>query len=172
MKSLYPILLPLLLVAAAASAHKDRILSIRRDGSIPEIPASFGGVFLKIGGLGTPRPTVQFRSGKNLNVLPPCVTRFIRSRKANDVYVTGSWYHEQSSLPYYINVEFNDPDDRAGRAYRSNFSILFNLRTGSVIKMERFVADASGNGGRYFPVKLPASCKFARDAAWRSGTWT
>jgi hypothetical protein len=155
----------LALVASTASAHKDRILSIRPDGSVPEIPASFGRVFLNISGLGGSKPTVQFRSGKKVNVLPSCVTRYINSSKVSDILVTGSWYHEQSTLPYYINVEFNEPGYISSRPFNSSFNILFNLRTTDIIEIKRFVADRSGNGGRYLTVNLPASCKFSRHAA-------
>jgi hypothetical protein len=159
------LLLSLVLIASTASAHRDRILSILSDGRIPEIPASFGPVLLKISGLGSAKPTVELRSGGKLNVLPVCLTRFIHSKKLSDVKVTGSWYHEESTLPYYINIEFNEPGYITDQAYKSNLSILFNLRTTEIIKIERFVADRSGDGGQYLTVDLPVTCKLSQHAA-------
>lgn len=151
------LLLTLILMLGAAHAHRDRILTIRSDGSIPEIPASFGRVFLKVSNLGSPTPTVQFSSGTQRNDLPPCVTRLISARQQSDLLLTGSWYHDESRLPYYVNVEFHDPGHVPSRTYNSSLNILFNLRTARVINIKRFVADPSGNGGRYQGVTLSAS---------------
>ena len=87
------VLLSLALLTGSAHAHQDRILSIEQNGSIPDIPASFGLVSLEISGLDSDSPTVTFGSGDRLSRLPNCVTRLIPAEKLEDVLVTGSWYH-------------------------------------------------------------------------------
>jgi hypothetical protein len=167
MNRLRPLLLSLVLVATVASAHQDRILTLSPDGSIPEIPAPLGPVSLEISGLGGRAPIVVFRSGKHANTLPPCVTQLIPSTKASQVEVTGSWYHEESILPYYVGVAFHEPGYVAARSYNSSLYVLFNLRTTEVIRIHRFEAERSGNGGRYLEVDLPADCNVAKRAAQR-----
>jgi hypothetical protein len=159
MKSFRFFLLITALFTSAAAAHQDRILTVRPDGSIPEIPAALGPVSLKISGLGSPTPSVQFRAGTHINNLPDCATRFIRSKGQGDVFVTGSWYHSESILPYYVSVQFREPGYIATRPYNSSLNILFNLRTTDVIEIKQFVADRSGNGGRYLSVDLPKGCR-------------
>jgi hypothetical protein len=119
-------------------------LSVQPDGLIPEIPASFGRVSLKIKGLGSAAPMVQFRVGKHLTDLPSCVTRVIRTKSQSDIRVAGSWYHDEKTIPYYVNVEFYDPGYVRGRLSNSNYSFLFNLRTAQLISITRFEADRSG----------------------------
>lgn len=152
------VLLVLALLSGSAHAHQDRILSVDQNGSIPEIPASFGRVSLGISGLGSDSPTVTFGSGDRLNRLPSCVTRLIRAEKLDDVLVTGSWYHRESTLPYYISVKFYEPSRNEARSYNSSLDILFNLRTAEVIQIKRFVASESNDGGRYEAVDLPEGC--------------
>lgn len=147
------LLLIFALFTSAANAHQDRILTIQPDGTIPEIPASLGPVSLKISGLGSPSPSVQFRSGTHLNNLPDCATGLIRSKQLSEVFVKGSWYHDESRLPYYVGIKFRDPGYVASKRYNSSLDILFNLRTAEVIEIRRFIADHSGNGGRYLPVE-------------------
>jgi len=159
------LLLTSLLAIGTAYAHQDRILTIRPDGSVPEIPASFGPVSLRISDLGAPVPMVKFSSGIHHNNLPSCVTRLIQTQQLSDVFVTGSWYHEESRLPYYVNVQFYDPGYVPGRSYNSSFNILFNLRTTQVIEVQRFIADPSGNGGQYQDVALPKGCLISPHAA-------
>ena len=155
MKKLRLLCFSVLLLASAASAHQDRLLTVLADGAIPEIPASLGPVFLKMSGLGGPTPAVTFRAGNKATTLPPCFTRLI-SATMRDVQVSGSWYHEESVLPYYVNVTFSEPDRLEGRPYNASLSVLFNLRTTQVIKVHQYTPDPSGNGVQYADVT--ASC--------------
>jgi hypothetical protein len=93
----------LFFTAGAANAHQDRILSVQPDGLIPEIPASFGRVSIKIKGLGSAAPMVQFGVGKHLTDLPSCVTRVIRTKSQSDIRVTGSWYHDEKTIPLKLS---------------------------------------------------------------------
>jgi hypothetical protein len=55
-------LLMMLLGASAADAHRDTVLTLTSNGSIPEIPAAFGRAYLIVSDLGTDKPLVQLVS--------------------------------------------------------------------------------------------------------------
>jgi hypothetical protein len=96
------ILLYFALVAGPAEAHRDRILPVKADGSIPDIPAEFGQVRLTLEGLGSNNPLIQLRIGTHQTTLPFCVAQMIHTTSLAEIKVTGSWYHdEKDSLPYY-----------------------------------------------------------------------
>lgn len=158
MKCFRLLLLAFTLFTSTASAHQDRILTVQPDGSIPEIPAPLGPVSLKISGLGSTALNVQFRSGAHVNVLPDCATRLIRSKRPSDVFVTGSWYHNESVLPYYVSVQFRDSRHAENQPYNASLTILFNLRTAEIIEIKRFAADRSGNDGQHLTVDIPNDC--------------
>lgn len=74
------------------------------------------------------------------------------------VFVTGSWYHEETVLPYYVNVQFRDPGYSRARSFNSNLSILFDLRTAEIIDINRFVANRAGTNARFVPAGIPKGC--------------
>ncbi|KAF1708886.1 hypothetical protein CSC70_12355 [Pseudoxanthomonas kalamensis DSM 18571] len=152
-------LLFLALLAGAVHAHEDRILTLQPDGNIPEIPASFGSVFLSISGLDGSAPSVRFHAGMHVNDLPTCAARYIRSKSKSDVQITGSWHHDESSLPYYIYIQFRDPGYTQDKSFNSSVNMLFNLRTAELMEFKRFEASRSGKSGRSFDIKLPENCK-------------
>lgn len=159
MKNLRSFFLLLLLATGITHAHEDRVLSIQSDGAIPEIPASFGRVSLVIKGLGGENPIVRFRVGALSNDIPACLTSMIRTRRIGDIRISGSWYHDESNLPYYVNVVFPDPGYRQDRLNNPRLELLFNLRTAQLIKVNRLDTGFLGIGGGYGPVKLPKDCK-------------
>ncbi|MBB4727666.1 hypothetical protein [Xanthomonas arboricola] len=124
--------LVLTLLTEPAIAHQDRILSLEPDGSIPEIPASFGKAFLVVEGLGTKAPVVKLKIGARSTALPLCMTRLIKTRQRSSIRLSGSWYHEERIVPFYINVEFPDPGQEQEKYPRSGQTFLFNLRTPSL----------------------------------------
>lgn len=158
MQSLRRPLLLLMLVTGVASAHQDQIVTIQPDGSLLGIPKEFGPVFLRVTGLDAAEPIVEFISGGHRNLLPACLTENIKTRSSKEISTSASWYHRKSILPYYVNVEFYDPGYDNRRAYNSSFNILFNLQTSTIIKIERFVAKETDDGGQYQDVVLPPGC--------------
>lgn len=152
------LLLAVLLFPMVVHAHQDRILSVRPDGTIPEIPSSFGPVSLKISGLGGSEPAVEFRTPSGRNVLPKCLTRLLGKVRQDGVFVTGSWYHEEIVLPYYVNVEFRDPGYSKARSFNSKLSIIFDLRTAEIIDINRLVANRSGTRAQFVPIDIPKGC--------------
>jgi hypothetical protein len=159
MRKTSALLLLLSLFVGPAKAHQDRIVQIGADGSILDIPPALGPVRLIVKGLGSTNPFVQLRIGAHQTTLPDCVARTIRSTKASDIQVSGSWYHdEKRSLPYYLNIRFFDPGYDRTRAYNSGREFLFNLHDASLIHAQEFKANGSGNGGQSRALQLPAGC--------------
>lgn len=147
--------LSLLFIAGAAAAREDRILSLRPDGRIAELPAQLAHTFLKMSNLGTTTPTVQFISGNRRITLPGCIAKLITSRRASDVSVAGSWYHDEAVLPYYVVVTFNDAGSAAQSADAAGLRIMYNLRTAQIIEIDRVAPNSSGIGVN---VRLPTGC--------------
>lgn len=156
--------------AGIAYAHEDRILTLRADGSITEIPASFGRARLTVKGLGTRTPLVQLRIGTRQTTLPICAASIIRTRDPEDIRVTASWYHDQARLPYYINIEFYDPDRKPERFVNPSSQFLFNLHDAKLIKVHRLEANWFDDGGSFKEVEFSAKCKAAMTGIW--STWT
>lgn len=121
----------LLGIAPAAEAHEDRILSLRADGSIPEIPATFGAVSFRAR-FGPPVEVV-FRVDGRTTVVPACITRLIPSQSLRDIDLSGSWYHDERILPFYVAADFLPPDrnEDAGKAV----SVIFNLHDASIVQV-------------------------------------
>jgi hypothetical protein len=152
-------LLMLVLLAGPAYGHQDRILALEKDGSIADIPPSFGKATLVVDGLGTAAVTVTLSIGSHTTTLPACMTRLIRTTGRGDIKLSGSWYHDETRLPYYLNVTFLDPGSSAARAYNSSQSFLFNLHNARLMRQERFDADRSGEGGQISETRAPENCE-------------
>ncbi|GEM_PF-3714505 len=93
------------------------------------------------------------------------MTGLIHTQRLSDVFVTGSWYHNEAIVPYYVSVKFYEPGYVRGRTFNSSFNIVFNLHTAQVLSVQRFIADPSGNGGQYKNVALPKGCTMSEHAA-------
>ena len=158
-------LLILALFAGSAEAHRDRILHVKADGSIPDIPTKFGQARLIVEGLGSEKPLIQLRIGSHKTTLPLCVAQMIRTRTAAEIQVTGSWYHdEKTSLPYYLDVQFFDPGYDPKRSYNSSQEFLFNLHNAKLIDATAFKATSAGDGGQRKALALPPGCKLDQDS--------
>jgi hypothetical protein len=112
------------------------MLSIAADQTLAGIPSSFGRVTLEIGGVGSKSPSIKFGAGGNLTILEPCASKLIQSRTLADVLVSGSWYHDESTLPFYVNVFFRDPLSPL-RNQNAGYSFVFNLHTSELIEAQR-----------------------------------
>ena len=170
MKEFYWPLLALLLAAGAALAHEDMILTVKEDGSIREIPSSFGQVRLNINDLGSDHAMVTFRIGSRTNSLPVCATKSIRTKSLENVRIVGSWYHDESILPYYVIAEFYDPGFNSNHWANSSYKFMFNLHTAQLMEVTRFEANSSGSGGKDKVVTFPGSCKVTRDRTGSAGS--
>ena len=127
-----------LAITPLASAHQDRMLWLWPGGFVVGLPWEYFSQFrLDIEQLGTAQLRVATRVGGQVTTLLPCASTHIRSLERDDVVLSGSWYHDESNLPYYVAVRFTDPSGPADRFRRSSITFLFDLRTGALIDAYR-----------------------------------
>ena len=161
------VLRALLLVALFAyglcHAHQDRIIAINAEGTLVGLPAEFAPARLHItfdvaADRRAPITSVELWLGKQNVRLPFCVTAVLMTDRLKDVKAYASWYHDEKTLPYYLNVEFHDPGYRASALYNSGFSLLFNLRTARLMEMKVNVRRDKGRSLQMLPLDIAALC--------------
>jgi hypothetical protein len=96
--------------------------------------------------------------GQNETRLPSCVTNFLHTVRLQDIQVLASWYHDQTILPYYVNVKFFDEGYDTKKPFNSGFSIVFNLRTARLIQMQALMVRDQGNSVQPVPIDLASRC--------------
>jgi hypothetical protein len=152
-----------LIASNSAFAHKDRILTIAPEGTMADVPSEFGPASLKIDfsasmGKSPPITSMVLTLGEKRIALPACITGLLRSRSMGEVTATGSWYHNEARLPYYLNLTFFDPGYSVNKWANSGYTLLFNLRTGKLIKMETQIVRDEGRTIQDVPVNLASRC--------------
>jgi hypothetical protein len=163
MQRLQAFFLGLLLASGTCFAHKDRIVDIESDGTLSAIPVAFGPAALRIAfsdaGSGSPPvSSVELTLGARKISLPGCVTALLQTARPEDVRALASWYHDEKSFPYYLSVTFFDPGYHPQSGYNSGYSLLFNLRTARLIRMEVLIARNKGKALQSVPVDLAERC--------------
>jgi hypothetical protein len=118
-----------------AQADEEAGLSLRSDGVITELPKEYQPAHLSLdrSWLGNVRGAVlSLRGGEY--VFPECVVRLFQ--KNPRIVLTGSWFHDESLLPYYISMNLQ----RAGAGeIPDGFRLLFNLRTAELLRLDEVV---------------------------------
>lgn len=150
-------------LSTAATAHEDRILPIAPDGTLQDLPTTFGPVRVLIDrSASDPRSITKVEiSSRKFNVkLAQCVVAKLNS--VAHVEATGSWYHDIDRLPPYVSLTFfsgrYDPS-----SYRNEFySVTFSLKDGKIMYGQR-ASDPWWRHWRAIPVKPADKC-----SGWRS----
>lgn len=146
--------------ATAASAHQDRILSLRPDGAIPELPLAYQATRLHVafseGDSGAVQQLSFLSSGRE-TVVQPCVLRLIPKSSFGQLFLTGSWYHDESILPHYVNVQFRDPSLPGLPAY-PGVSFLFSLRDARLLEVTQAVPIPAENAVQDRRIALVDGC--------------
>jgi hypothetical protein len=167
MRRLFAVLsVGLLLSTQVSRAHQDAVIGLEDDGTLLGIPAEFGPGKLEVSfaspsnhdGWHPPVSSVVLTLGKHRVLLPKCATAFLNSQSLKDVYVSASWHHSQSLLPYYLNVVFFDPGYGV-REETPGFRLLFNLRTAKLMRMQVMLLEHAGTVGRDLPLDLKEMCR-------------
>jgi hypothetical protein len=91
--------------------------------------------------------------------MPACITTMLPSRSLADIRAQGSWWHERSVLPPYLDFTFSPATPGIQPAY----SLMFDLRNGNLLKVGRFSHDG------YEEVDLAKRCSPAEEKALQSG---
>lgn len=146
-----------------AYAHVDAILTMKSDGTIPEIPAQLGKAKLQFDALGTPNAVVSFTVGSKLTTLPSCMARLITARGHQNIQLVGSWYHEEApDFPYYVVATFLNSQKTESQWF------MFSLRDARLLHYggRKYISEAEWEGTE---LRVPSNCK-AQHGTVTSGT--
>src|SRR6266404_2677058 len=106
-------LLLALISADAAFAHVDHIVSLAADGTLGGLPKEFQPATVHFEWTEEPSDrhmrSLALTIGTHRVALPECVVAPIQTQRLEDIKASGSWYHDESVLPYYLNIRFFDP---------------------------------------------------------------
>lgn len=157
--------------SAQAQAHQDRLLRVAADGAIVGLPPQFSPATLKVvyatieGERRVAALALDVRAHRV--ELPMCVVGLLNTGDERDMRVTGSWYHDEEIVPYYLQVRFFDPGFDSNRKTNPGFALLFNLHTAKLIEMDvDVVHDAKGERAQSIPVDLQARCADAEPGSF------
>jgi hypothetical protein len=155
------LLAALMVLATAAFAHQDRILSVRADGVIPELPAAYQTTRLHVafsqGDAGALQQLDLISAGRATSI-KPCLLSLVPKGSLRQLFLTGSWYHDESILPHYLEAQFRDSSSVQGGSDSSGVRFLFSLRDGSLLKVTQVVALPAKNGFQLHEIRLSNDC--------------
>jgi|SRR5262245_11850457 len=158
------LLVAFIVLATAALAHQDRILSVRPDGAIPELPPAYQTTRLHVafseGDAGALQRLTFLSSGREIS-LQPCLLRLVPKSSFHQLFLTGSWYHDESGLsglPHYLAVRFLDSLSRQELPDYPGVLFLFSLRDASLLQVTHVVPIPAENAVQFRNIPLSNDC--------------
>jgi hypothetical protein len=155
------LLVAFMMLATAALAHQDRILSVRADGVIPELPSDYQTTRLHIafseGDAGTLQQLNFLSSGRETSV-QPCLLRLVSKGSFRHLFIIGPWYHDESIVPHYLQVQFRNSPSQEGLPEYPGVSFLFSLRDAKLLEVSRVVLIPAQNAVRLQNIRLSNGC--------------
>ena len=159
------LLVAFIVLATAALAHQDRILSVRLDGAIPELPSAYQTTRLHVafseGDAGALQQLDFLSSGRKTSV-QPCLLRLVPKGSFRQLFLIGSWYHDEwillSYLPHYLQVEFRDSPSLQELPDYPGVRFLFSLRDASLLKVIQVVPLPAQNSVQLRDIRLSNGC--------------
>jgi hypothetical protein len=155
------LLVAFMVLATAAFAHQDRILSVHADGVIPELPSAYQTTRLHVAFSEADAGTLlqlNFLSSGGETRVQPCLLRLVSSGSFRSLFITGSWYHDESIVPHYIGVQFRDSLSPEGMPAHLGVRFLFSLRDAKLLEVERVVLIPGENTVRLQNIRLSNGC--------------
>jgi len=130
------------IVGGNAGAHKDRPIELTSAGELRGLPKQYQPARLELSN--TDQGRVSLQLGKASTVFPECISQFFRRADRNRIWVTASWYHDPSHLPYYLNIRLEESgsDDEW-------WSLLISLDSANVLFIDHVVVTDGGNGRQH-----------------------
>lgn len=150
-----------MLLATAAFAHQDRILSVHADGAIPELPPVYDGTRLHIAfseGDAGALQQLNFQSSGRGTVIKPCLLRLVPKGSFQLLYLTGSWYHDESILPHYLQVRFRDSPSTEELPDYPGISFLFSLSNAELLEVNKVVVIPAEKAVQFQNIPLSNGC--------------
>lgn len=166
------LLVGLFVFADNCFAHADRILGVEPDGTITSLPSEFLPARLRVDfESASDKPAIsslRLLLGRHETTLPTCITKLLRTPSMDGVQVAASWYHETTSLPYYIHLDFYDPpynnfydppyDKTRNFEFKPGYTLLFNLRTGELMWFHQIVVNDRDRSAVESSIDIEAIC--------------
>jgi hypothetical protein len=155
------LLVAFVLLATAAFAHQDRILSVRADGAIPELPSAYQTTRLHVAfseGDAGALQQLNFLSSGRLTSVKPCLLRLVPKGSFHQLLLTGSWFHDESILPHYLQVQFRDSASLEGFPDYPGVRFLFSLRDAKLLEVTRVVPIPAQKAVHLQNIRLSNGC--------------
>jgi hypothetical protein len=154
------LLVTFVVLATAALAHQDRILSVRPDGALPELPPAYKTTRLRVafseGEAGALQQLTFLSSGRETSV-PPCLLRLVPTGSFRQLYLTGSWYHDESIVPHYVHVAFLESSPPAELWSYAGIHFVFSLRDASLFDVTQVISTPA-QGPQKRNIRLSNGC--------------
>jgi hypothetical protein len=155
------LLVAFMVLATAAFAHQDLILSVHADGVIPELPSAYQTtrlhVVFSVADAGTLQQLNFLSSGGETRV-QPCLLSLVSSSSFRSFFITGSWYHDESIVPHYIGVQFRDSPSPEGLPAHLGVRFLFSLRDAKLLEVTQVVPIPAQKAVHLQNVRLSNGC--------------
>jgi hypothetical protein len=136
-------------------------LSVRLDGAIPELPPAYQTTRLHVafseGDAGALQQLNFLSSGRETSV-QPCLLRLVPKGFFRQLFLSGSWYQDESILPHYLQVQFRDSPSLQGLPDYPGVRFLFSLRDASLLEVTQVVPLPAQNAVQLRNIRLPNGC--------------
>ena len=150
--------LVLLFVSVTTFAHRDRIITMESDGSLPDIPAEYQPAVLKLQtdevGEFALTQSVSIQFGVFVTHLPQCIVRLFVLPTSEEVRLAASWYHDLSQLPPYLSIKL--PKRSYRRPFFDGHTIVVAMDTAGIISIQEHDVEEDGMTSR--PLALEKLC--------------
>ena len=154
-------LLAVMLVGGSPSfGHQDMIFPISSTGELAHIPDIYGPVSVRVhredSSDRSKIVSVIIRIGEHRVDLPSCVSQLFSLPAGEEIHASGSWYHDRSSLPPYLNLAL--PRRTVHIGWFDGYSLLFNLETAELIEINENILGLDERSMQRKNVELSTLC--------------
>ncbi len=120
------ILLSFLFLNNSSVIHRDRILKIDKNGNIIGLPKKYSPAKFD---LISKKLRIKYREV----VFPKCLNYYFEQNRNPKITLSASWYHDKTTLPYYLNFDISNKSANYG------YTILVNLETLELIYVSKSI---------------------------------
>ncbi|MFV9657320.1 hypothetical protein ACNFCK_20735 [Pseudomonas sp. NY15366] len=138
------------------------MLELESNGVVVGLPEQYSPATLEIEisteATESPVKEIQIEIAHKKLSVPQCIARMLKTNNTSNILLSASWYHEASSLPPYININFYDPGYNPEKWSNSGYSILFNLTNAKIIEMTYSQVSPKERSTQLNPVNFSNFC--------------
>jgi hypothetical protein len=123
--------------------HQDRILKIDDNGNIIGLPKEYGPSKFDLN-----RKYLRIKDHEI--VIPKCISYYFDIYERPKLRLSASWYHSKNIMPYYLNFDISQRDEKHG------YKMLVNLETLELIYIQ--ISNTQGNSTYSHQIKVDNVC--------------